>query len=472
MNRHSTSMSIRVLGLLLALCASATGAAERESMRVYAELWPAEELAERSVAVEPVVYNRYSTSATLSSYADRPHLGTALDYAGSGPQMAISAVRVFLHSRSAQVHERIRIELKFWGAHNPSAQAVFSNAPHAAVLGIELVGPYILQADTAYGTIVELPEPVLVDARASTGIGMRVLAGNIGDENLMEYADLVPAFDTATVGQVGSVLETYAEIGGTRDDFNFAPVDILRDVNDPQKKLPLAITLYGKGQRMVQCGNWESYENAWVEEFDNPDSFYQRWLLSPNGSDATFRMDGSYMLRNMGTNGSFAYLRANGTPIPQSGEFSVRWRARYLTLAPNGTGTLVLSKGTLANGASEQLGPRAVWAWQDTAEGFVVHVKTQAGTERPYTVAQPVDGTMHDIEYCWLANTVELWVDGTRVLQQARNANLQRPDSMWFGNHVITGDPNGQWNHMQLYRVHVRTPPDLDRIFRHGFEAP
>ena len=90
-------------------------------------------------------------------------------------------------------------------------------------------------------------------------------------------------------------------------------------------------------------------------------------------------------------------------------------------------------------------GTRAAWAWQD-AGGFRAFARATAGADPTPAFQEPAGSAIHDVEYCWLAGSVELWVDGTRVLQQSRAADVPHPDSLWFGNNVSTGDPGGIWN--------------------------
>lgn len=454
-----TTLVAKVLLALLLLVLQVPAWAAKTSMQVAGVLRPAG--SESARGADPAIYNHYTSAAQLGADPDRPHLGTALTYAGSGPQVAVSAIRVFMHSQINQVHERIRVEVKFWNAHGSTSSPVFAHPPAASLVGIELVGPYILAAGQAYTTTVELPEPVLLDATASTGISVHVLVGAVGDEELREDPGLLPAYNTGSASAVGTTLASYAELGGLRTDHNFAPTDVWTN--------PLAITLYGRAERMVQCGNWPGYANRVAEEFDDANGFALRWALSANGGNAVFAHDGSFTIANTAPGGSFPYVRSLGTPIPPTGEFSVRWRARYLSVGPNGTGTLVVSRGTPANAGAEAPGTRAAWAWQD-AGSYRAFARATAGADPTPAFQEPAGSAIHDVEYCWLAGSVELWVDGSRVLQQSRAADVQRPDSLWFGNNVSTGDPGGIWNPMRLYRLHVRVPFS-DRIFAHGFEA-
>lgn len=429
-----------------------------------AELLPAEDLARSVVAqADPPVYSRYTAIDQLSADVDHPHLGSALTYDGAGPQMRITGVRVYLQSLADQAYGRVRVQIRFWNAHNASASPVFSQ-PAPAQLNVNLVGPFIFEAGHSYGMTVALDDPILLDAYQSSGISARVLASTLNVEPTEEVADLRPAYDLGD-GAVGATLASYAELAGTRSDLNFSPTDAFAH--------PLAITLYGQSQRMVQCGNWPKYRTHLAEEFDDRGIFALHWNPLLNGQGLfDFKPDGSYVIwKEVDTNG-FPYVQSLGAPIPPNGEFSVRWRARYLRSGPNGTGSLVLSRGLPSNGSADDLAARAAWAWQDSGQGFHIKARGDGNVNPPavYAEASSADAVTHDVEYCWLDSTIEVWVDGVRTTQLARTSDVPRPDSLWFGNHTNGGGAATNWNWLKMYSVYVRVP-EADGIFANGFDS-
>ena len=70
----------------------------------------------------------------------------------------------------------------------------------------------------------------------------------------------------------------------------------------------------------------------------------------------------------------------------------------------------------------------------------------------------------HDVEYRWLSNTLEVYVDGARQLQQTRDPNVPRPTTLWFGN---PSNSANAWQPFTLNYVEVRALND--EIFRDGF---
>lgn len=141
--------------------------------------------------------------------------------------------------------------------------------------------------------------------------------------------------------------------------------------------------------------------------------------------------------------------------LPQNGPFSVRWRSQYTNIAANGTG-MVISKGFPVNGTADDYALRRADVWQDSANGFQVRARTtDAGIYGPLLTLAASATTPHDVEYCWLDNTVEIWADGS-LLSSTSNAGLTRPDSFWFGNPVTRGVTGQPWTSFSLDYVRVR----------------
>jgi hypothetical protein len=450
--------------------ASAASTIDPPAIRATAQLVPATAFAPGSAARggDPVIYSHVSDVAHLTSDPTYPHLGTAFDYAGAGPQVAVTGVRFYIHSRTAQAFDRVRATIQFWNHHDDAVSPVFSQSPKPQRIVVDLHGPFNLEADTTYAAETMLPKAMLLETVEATGIGMQVTAGPFStgfpEVDPVEQPTLLPAFDTGPATIVGTDVAHYGEFEGRRSDFNFAQTDLLPDK-------PLAITLFGQGERRVQCGDWPRYLPRLVEEFD-PATFDATWRYEPNGGNVAPTADGGYVLENTATSDVFPYAWSRSTPIPADGEFSVRWLARYLTAGPNGTGSMVLSQGHPENGTTGDNADIAMRVWQDTG-GFRAIVRDGAAVDPPavFQEAAAADVVTHDIEYCWLDESVELWVDGVRIMQQPRSAEVPRPDTIWFGNHGHGGavSPSG-WNAFEAYRIRVHAPWG-DRIFGDGFDA-
>lgn len=470
---NTTSMLARAaLAAVLAgapTVSTAASSIEAPAIRTRAELVPAAAFAPGSASRggDPVVYSHVSATHNLTSDPAYPHLGTAFDYDGAGPQVSVTGVRFYIHSRTAQAFDRVRATIQFWNAHDDAVSPVFSQPPNPARVVVDLYGPFNLEADTTYAAEAMLAKPMLLDGVESTGISMQVTAGPFSTDYPevppLEQGTLLPAYDTGVATVVGTEIAHYGELDGRRDDLNFAQTDLLPDK-------PLAITLFGRSERRVQCGAWPRNLPRLVEEF-HPATFDATWRYEPNAGHVAPTINGGYVLENTTTSGTFPYAWSRSSPIPATGEFSVRWLARYLTAGPNGTGTMVLSHGHPDNGSSGDNADIAMRVWQD-AGGFRAIVRDGADADPPPAFQEPAgaDSVTHDIEYCWLDDTVELWVDGVRVMQAARGPEVPRPDTIWFGNHGLGGAlPPSGWNAFETYRIRVHAPWG-DHIFADGFD--
>jgi hypothetical protein len=161
----------------------------------------------------------------------------------------------------------------------------------------------------------------------------------------------------------------------------------------------------------------------------------------------------------------FPYVASVGSPILPVGDFSVRWIATYGAQQSSGTGSLALIDVLPADGAASF--SDVADAWQD-GSSYRVQVRNDAKTvTNAYAVSSPAP-IQHDVEYCWLAGTTEVWVDGVRQMQTTRNTNVPRPAALWFGNPVATY--SAAWQPFTLNYVEVRALNDV--IFKDGFGTP
>ncbi len=199
----------------------------------------------------------------------------------------------------------------------------------------------------------------------------------------------------------------------------------------------------------VQCGDARHYSDVMMDDFIGT-TLSANWTENDNGGAVT--VSNGVSLSSSAV--QFPYITSTGSPIPATGDFSVRWNAIYSNIAGQGAGTLVLSNGLPENSASDDYGLRSADAWQDNNIGFSVRVRTDSNTYTSGYTQAASDSATHDIEYCWIGSNIEVWVDGTRQLQ-APNAGLTRPTSMWFGNPAVANP--GSWSDFTLNHVYVRS---------------
>lgn len=196
---------------------------------------------------------------------------------------------------------------------------------------------------------------------------------------------------------------------------------------------------------------------AFFDDFPGDALDPDRWTSHANGgtvavADHSVELAGS----------PFPFVTAVGQPIPPSGAFSVRWSATYGGQRPYGTGTLALAQTLPANGAPSW--QSVAGAWQD-GSSYRVQVRTDAATvQNAYVDAAPIP-VPHEVEYCWLPDTVEVYVDGMLAMRQVRDASVARPTTLWSGNPINNG---GDWQDFKLHYVEVRALND--GLFKDGFD--
>ncbi len=200
------------------------------------------------------------------------------------------------------------------------------------------------------------------------------------------------------------------------------------------------------------CSGTASFTSAFFDDFPGASLDSSKWTGYIHGGNIVVANQSVALSAGSG----FPYvtaLQSGGVfpPIPSSGAFSVRWIAAYDAQQGFGTGSLALSTTLPADGATSW--SDVADAWQDAA-GYRVEVRNDAATVTNAYSDQPPVQVQHDVEYCWLASSSEVWVDGQLKLQGPRNANVPRPTTLWFGN--PTGNSSGPWQPFTLNYVEVR----------------
>lgn len=382
-----------------------------------------------------------------TSDPNSPYAGTVVNLFGMGPQAKITGVTLFAYSHQVAAYQRIQARIKFWSAYRPEGDPVFGAASSTFVIDMADC-PCNFEANKAYSVNITLPKPVYTEGMNGIGFSLQWLV-DYGDGLFVHSAEFLPALDiSGNPPQVGGNIADYGNAGRSPDDMNFAPADNLATQRN------LAVGLQGEATfRLTQCSGATGYRNHFVEEFDDSTAFAQRWDAYPNGgsySEGSGRIQ--VFVENTAT--QFPYVRSKIAMIPASGDFSVRWLARYDSVGPNGDGELVVSRGKPLNGDDAPATDSAMRAWQDQG-GFFGRVRTASGADQSVGLGNGT--TLHDLEYCWIGNNVELWQDGTLKFQATRDASAPRPDALWFGN-PVDNVGNLSWNNFTLYRVQVRKP--------------
>jgi hypothetical protein len=391
---------------------------------------------------------------------DDAYVGAAVNLAGVGPQAKITSATLYAYASETTTYQHISARLRFWNAYNATANAVFGKPSEFVV--VIATCPCNFVAGRTYSVNIVLPKPIYTSG--VNGIGFsQVWEVDAGDGNLSASSELVPALDVSGhAALIGANVAAYANLGRSPDDLNFASSEKLLAKS-------LGLRLQGEALTLDQCTGTSNFHDQFVEEFDDANAFlHQHWNAHAN--DGTFSVGTGYLALNaLDGAAQFPYITSVSGVLPATGDFSVRWLARYDSVGGAGDGALVLSAGKPLNGDDANLSTAAMREWQDVTSGFSVNVRTD-----PATFPNGFGGmgtNLHDLQYCWVGGTVELWADGSRVFQSARAAGVPHPDTLWMGNPTVA--ISGPWNDVTLYRIQVRTPAPapLDEIFFDAFET-
>lgn len=402
------------------------------------------------------LYGVRPTSLDVATDGSYPHAGSVVDFAGSGPQAEITGADLYLYSTEAQAVNAIQYRVMLWETYSAAASPVFQKGVPVELV-VNMVGPFNLEANAGYMASVTLPKSILVEGYQAKGVSVHVL-GDYGDGQYLSSSLLVPTM-TGNAPLVGSSSRDFGAQSLPADDpdfDNFNAADMIT-------QRP-AITLYGNPLRLSNCSTWNgNFGDFMIEEFDP--SYGDRWALTGN--------DGSYTVNNgivdlFGGNTSYPYGIAKIPMLPANGDFSVSWTVKYKQTGPAGDG-FAIATAPPVDGQGYNAASLVAQSWQDNAGAYRVDASVDSTTPLVQAYSEPAGTALHDVEYCWLQNSIELWVDGALKYQHARNANVARPAYLWFGNPAVTGGGFG-WNNFELHRVQVRTPL-VDNIFRSGFES-
>jgi hypothetical protein len=225
---------------------------------------------------------------------------------------------------------------------------------------------------------------------------------------------------------------------------------------------------HGRGAPVAetQCTGADSPVSVLRDDFDGTQIDAAVWAVDPNAGSVTVAGGEVRVVSPAST--SFPLVTSVLPVIPQTGGFSVRWVGAYEQSTLHGTCSLAGSRGLPTDGGpNTSVGAFA--SCQDALVGFNVQASTSS-TQTVLAHTMPAGSLLvHEIEYCWLESRVEVWVDGVRRFDAARDPSLPAPDSLWFGNYA-RGGVDTPWSNFSLDVVEVTAFEVGGRIFADGYE--
>ena len=186
------------------------------------------------------------------------------------------------------------------------------------------------------------------------------------------------------------------------------------------------------------------------DDFDGASLNPDVWQIYTNGGTVSIG-SGYLTLSRTDAGNTFPYIHTKFNPIPLSGNFAIKVGIQYLEVTYHGDG-LSIDDRLPANGSP---GP---WAWQPTVytiwqgSDFGYNLTDYAGSSRYYAPAPHL--TYHNIEFRWLDNTDEYYIDGQLVNTVSRSSGVPRPVDIWFGNPVIPASFTA-WTSFKLDYIEV-----------------
>jgi len=281
------------------------------------------------------------------------------------------------------------------GANSWIVQQLWSNAKNACV-GTGLFPNYVISAPST----IQAGTPFIVTVTAKNP------AGNKGTDTAYvgkvhftsnDPSAVLPADFTYVIADQGAASFTV-----TLNSLGSRTITATDTLNGNIVGTSSAIEVLPDEAAASHCSGADSFGVAFSDDFPGTSLDPGRWL--PNANGGTIAVANN----SVALSGSpFPYVTAVGSPIPSTGNFSVRWIATYGAQQSAGTSSLAVTQTLPANGASSWLD--VADAWQDGA-GYRVRVQNPAGTQSP-AWSDPNNPTpamtQHDVEYCWLSSTME-----------------------------------------------------------------
>ena len=208
------------------------------------------------------------------------------------------------------------------------------------------------------------------------------------------------------------------------------------------------------------------YTQGFREDFDGTALDPNVWQVYTNGG--LVDVDSGYVtLSKIGISNTFPYIHTKFSPIPPNGNFAVKIGVQYLEANPYGNG-LSIDYELPANGAlgSWAWQPSIYTLWQGSTFGF--NLLDFSGSSLYYVPAPDLD--YHEIEFRWLDDTDEYYIDSQLVSKEPRSSNVPRPVDIWFGN-PVTADSIRAWTSFRIDYIEVyaigESIPFLDLPFEY-----
>lgn len=229
------------------------------------------------------------------------------------------------------------------GGNSWIVQQLWSNAKNAC-LGTGLFPNYVIGAPST----IQAGTPFVVTMTAKNPAGNKgadiAYVGKVHFTS-SDLSAALPADFTYVTGDQGSA--SFAVTLNGVGSQTITATDTLNGnivgTSSPIKVLPDAATA-------SHCSGADTFGVAFSDDFPGTSLDPGRWLPNANGGTITVA---NYSVALSGS--PFPYVTAVGSPIPATGNFSVRWIATYGAHQSAGTGSLAITQTLPANGDSSWL---------------------------------------------------------------------------------------------------------------------
>lgn len=187
------------------------------------------------------------------------------------------------------------------------------------------------------------------------------------------------------------------------------------------------------------------------DDFDGSSLKTNTWQVYDNNSIVDVS-SGFVSLSNPSRMTTFPYIHTKSNPFPQTDCFTVKVGIQYTSVHGHGTG-LVVDDNLPVNGTpGSGFGTTVYGIWQDSSSlGYRISTWQEEISQQ---TAPHLD--YHEIEFRWLENSDEIYVDGQRTRTLNRSQDTPRPTVLWFGNPVVPG-PSTEWTSLKIDYIEVDT---------------
>ncbi|MBM3205391.1 alpha/beta fold hydrolase, partial [Candidatus Shapirobacteria bacterium] len=196
---------------------------------------------------------------------------------------------------------------------------------------------------------------------------------------------------------------------------------------------------------------------AFQEEFDNYPLNDQVWEVYQN-EGAIAIVSGAINI-SAGNTRIYPFIFSKSSPIPTSGDFSVKFRIKYNSATTKGAG-LVLATDVPPNGCNDTPLNDPLFSkryflevWQDSIGGFFFAYSgdcynTSCSLDQVIVYKKgSIDLNYHDIEFRYSSSQYLIFLDNNQVF--ISNPTPVRPSYLWFGSPTTQG-PGHTWTSFSL----------------------